>query len=83
MRAPISLLAILLFATASIQATEARGTFNVKMRPAKTNGEVESPIGRMQLSKTFTGDLGRVSDGQMVVGERRCQAPRDTSRWKK
>lgn len=67
MRASICILAILLFATASIHAAEARGTFGVKMQPAKTAEEAESPVGRMQLSKTFTGDLMGSSAGQMLM----------------
>jgi hypothetical protein len=46
----------------------AKGTFEVKMAPlAFENAPEGSPLGRMSLDKTFTGDLAATAVGQMVA----------------
>ncbi len=44
--------------------TRASGTFEVKLNPQADEG---SPLGRMLLDKTFSGDLQGTSKGQMLA----------------
>ncbi|KRG71669.1 DUF3224 domain-containing protein [Pseudoxanthomonas dokdonensis] len=45
----------------------ARGTFEVSMQPVAGDEGADATLGRMLLSKTFSGDLQASGDGQMLT----------------
>lgn len=46
---------------------QARGSFEVELTPRKGDGDPDDPnLGRMSISKSFTGDLEGTSIGQML-----------------
>ncbi|MFN8010018.1 MAG: DUF3224 domain-containing protein [Holophagaceae bacterium] len=53
-------------APASLQPAPARGTFEVKIEPAKETGFADASLGRLLLHKTYHGDLEAAAEGQML-----------------
>ncbi len=49
-------------------ATQAKGTFDVKLTPqAPDDQSASAPVGRMSIDKEFHGDLEGTSKGQMLA----------------
>ena len=66
-RIPLACLVLLVPVPMDAQTRTASGTFDVELTPMPADGGAPAAIGRMTITKQFSGDLEGTGAGQMVA----------------